>query len=67
MRVRPRAGLVVRDPLNPAIPLPAEGLDVPRSSYWRRRLRVRDVELVEDRDALEEIQGRDDAAKPPEN
>jgi len=46
MKVRPREGCQVFDPRT-QIPLPAEGAEVPRSSYWLRRLRDRDVELVE--------------------
>jgi hypothetical protein len=67
MQVRPRSGLLVRDPANPPIPLPAEGAEVPRTTYWLRRLAKGDVELVNDRDALREIQAREDQAKPPEN
>lgn len=46
MRVRPRSGLLVRDPSAPATPLPPEGREVPVSVYWTRRLRCGDVELV---------------------
>lgn len=46
MRVKPRAGYVVRDPARPSTPLPAEGADVPRTPYWMRRLAKGDVELA---------------------
>lgn len=42
MYVKPAEGLQVRDPRN-AVPLPAEGAEVPRSRYWVRRLRDGDV------------------------
>jgi hypothetical protein len=50
MRVKPRSGLKVRDPLT-RMHLPDEGGDVPDDSFWRRRLRSGDVELLEDRAA----------------
>jgi hypothetical protein len=40
--VRPKEGLRVIDPENRR-PIPAEGADVPRNTYWTRRLRDGDV------------------------
>lgn len=60
MRVRPRAGLLVRDPVTPAVPIPQEGAEVPKTVYWRRRLARGDVELLEDTEALRAIE----AAQP---
>lgn len=42
MFVKPREGLVVRDPVSKR-PLPAEGAEVPETGYWFRRLRDNDV------------------------
>lgn len=43
MFVKPSApGLLVRDPVSKR-PLPAEGGEVPESTYWLRRLRAGDV------------------------
>jgi hypothetical protein len=42
MFVKPAAGRVVRDPVTMQ-PLPPGGRDVPRESYWLRRLRSGDV------------------------
>jgi hypothetical protein len=38
----PKADVTVRDPVS-GNPLPAEGANKPRSSYWLRRLRDGDV------------------------
>lgn len=46
MRVKPAvAGAVIRDPQSKQ-PLPAEGGEVPDSSFWIRRLRAGDVVIV---------------------
>jgi hypothetical protein len=45
IRVRPVAGGLVRDPAT-RVPLPAEGADVERSSYWLSRISDGSVELV---------------------
>lgn len=42
--VKPRAGVKVRYPDPPYVHLPAEGAEVPESSYWVRRLQDGDVE-----------------------
>jgi hypothetical protein len=42
MFVKPKPGLVVRDPISKR-PLPAEGAEVPAEGYWLRRLRSGDV------------------------
>jgi Protein of unknown function (DUF2635) len=47
MRVKPAEGRAVLDP-HTFRPLPAEGRNVPDSTFWRRRLRDKDVVLVED-------------------
>jgi len=49
MRVRPRPGFVVRDPETKQ-PVPAEGREVPASTYWMRRVKDGDLELVADDD-----------------
>lgn len=46
MLVKPKPGLVVRDPISKQ-PLPPEGREVPAESYWLRRLRSGDVIEVE--------------------
>lgn len=58
MFVRPLHA-TVRDPANPAAPLPAEGREVPRNCYWLRRLAKGDVE------ECEEPQAPDNAAAQP--
>lgn len=46
IRIRPaRPGLVIRDPFTRR-PLPPEGDDVNRSTYWERRLMDGDVEQL---------------------
>lgn len=45
MHVKPKAGLLVRDPVTHAY-LPPEGREVEDSAYWHRRLRDGDVELI---------------------
>lgn len=42
MFVKPKDGLVVRDPATKRA-LPAEGAEVPETGYWMRRLRDGDV------------------------
>jgi hypothetical protein len=42
MFVVPKPGLTVRDPITRQ-PLPAEGAEVPRDSYWIRRVTDGDV------------------------
>lgn len=44
MFLKPKPGLVVRDPVT-KFPLPAEGRDVQMTSYWQRRLDSGDVEV----------------------
>lgn len=46
MKVKPRQGLLVRDP-DTKHPLPPEGAEVPDTSHWRRRLADGDVVRVE--------------------
>lgn len=41
----PRPGYIVRDPETKK-PLPAEGMEVERSSYWVRRIQAGDVSIV---------------------
>lgn len=41
----PRFGNIVRDP-DTKNPLPAEGMEVERSSYWVRRIQAGDVSVV---------------------
>ncbi len=43
--VKPAAGLRVLDP-DTRQPLPAEGAEVPRNTYWERRLNDGDVTLA---------------------
>ncbi len=51
MRVRPsRPDLIVRDPISRQ-PVPAEGREVPETSYWLRRLSDGDLERVEEKPA----------------
>lgn len=42
--VKPRKGLIVRQPERNGEALPARGAKVPRTAYWLRRLRDGDVE-----------------------
>ena len=55
MFVKPKPGMLVRDPVTRQ-PLPAEGADVPEDSYYMRRLVDGDIERVPNavRDAAEE-------------
>ena len=52
MRIKPAAGLKVRDHVTRQL-LPAEGIDVvatngmPHDPYWRERILHRDVEVVD--------------------
>lgn len=41
----PRPGNIVRDP-DTKNPLPAEGMEVERSSYWVRRIQAGDVSIT---------------------
>lgn len=41
----PRPGYIVRDPETKK-PLPAEGMEVEKSSYWVRRIQAGDVSIV---------------------
>lgn len=56
MLLRPRPGLLIRDPAAPAVPLPPEGREVPPTTYWTRRLRRGDVELIRDTEALRALE-----------
>lgn len=48
MKVKPTIpGAIIRDPVT-RLPLPVEGGDVPDNSFWRRRLRAGEVELIEE-------------------
>lgn len=67
MRVRPRSGLLVRDPANPPVPLAPSGADVPKTTYWMRRLAKGDVELLQDTEALREIDTREKLTRPTED
>lgn len=64
MRVRPRSGLLIRDPANPATPLPVRGAEVPKTSYWLRRVQRGDVELVSDFEELRRLEGREQPVQP---
>lgn len=44
-RIKPRQGLIVRDP-ETYEPLPPEGTEKPMSGYWLRRLKENDCILV---------------------
>lgn len=53
MFVKPKPGLIVRDPRSKR-PIPPEGREVPAESYWLRRLRSGDVvEIVQIPDSSE--------------
>lgn len=43
--LKPRGGLIVRDPLT-ALPLAAGGEEKPDNAYWRRRLNEGAVDVV---------------------
>lgn len=47
MFVKPKPGVLVRDP-DSFLPLPAEGRDVPESSFWFRKLADGDVQRCTD-------------------
>jgi len=53
VHVRPKPGLVVRDPVRGGV-LPPEGRLVQWSIYWRRRLRDESIDVV----AANETEGR---------
>jgi len=46
MFVKPKAGLLVRNPVTRE-PLPAEGAEVPDNDYWQRRLLDGDIAPVQ--------------------
>lgn len=46
MYIKPKAGLIIRDPDTYEI-LPPAGAEKPQSSYWLRHLQSGDVVLVE--------------------
>jgi hypothetical protein len=46
MKIKPKSGLIIRDP-ETLEQLAIKGEDKPRSSYWLKRLKDGDVELVE--------------------
>lgn len=43
MFIKPAPGLTVRDPDRGLAPIPVDGIEVPNSSYWLRRLADGDV------------------------
>ena len=45
MIVKPKPGMIVRDPKT-HVRIPDSGKEVPANSYWTRRLRAGDVELA---------------------
>lgn len=47
MRVKPKKGIVVRNPLN-GLQVPDEGMNVPNNSYWRRRIAEGSIEIVKE-------------------
>ena len=47
MKVKPKAGLLVRDP-ETKLHIPKEGMVVPKNCYWMRRVLCGDVEEVEE-------------------
>lgn len=47
MFVKPAPGALVRDPVNPASPLPPEGREVPDTAYFRRLIRAGDLVVAE--------------------
>lgn len=46
MFVKPKEGVLLRDPATQQ-PLPAEGANVPDTSFWHRRVRDGDVTIAE--------------------
>ena len=44
--IKPKEGLIVRDPQNNNEPLPKEGKLITRSTYWLRRIKEGSVEIV---------------------
>lgn len=46
MFVKPKAGMIVRDPLH-YTPIPAEGRNVPDISYWHRLIGQGDLVLAD--------------------
>lgn len=63
LNVRPARGVTVRDPASGRA-LSPDGEKVPATTYWRRRLRDGDVELVEER---AEAGASNERATPPAN
>ena len=51
MFVKPKDGLIVRDPLN-FLPIPKEGKEVAENQYWRRRIEDGDVFVVSEKKEL---------------
>lgn len=54
MKVKPKQGLLVRDP-HTRQPLPPEGAEVPDTTHWRRRLASGDVVRVEPTPVVREV------------
>jgi len=48
MRVKPKAGMIVRRPAPPYTPVPEKGADVPRTAYWNRRVKDGDLIVVKE-------------------
>ena len=53
MFVKPKAGLLVRDPVSKE-PLPESGREVPENDHWMRRLADGDIERAEPTHSHEE-------------
>lgn len=47
MRIKPKEGLIVRNPVNGLI-VPEKGLNVPNNSYWRRRVKDGSVDIMKE-------------------
>jgi hypothetical protein len=54
VKVKPKPGLVVRDP-DTRQPLPSAGAEVPDTVHWRRRLAAGDVVRLESSPAVREV------------
>ncbi len=69
MLIKPNPGKLVRDPAT-KIPVPANGLDVPDSNYWRRRAQDGDIEIVKSVEKTDEPTSKPEQEEPapkPEN
>lgn len=60
MKIKPKAGLIIRDPES-FEQLAAAGEEKPETAYWLNHLKAGDVELVSDKSASKAKTTKEDA------